>query len=232
MRTLGLVGGISWVSTADYYKLLNEEINRRCGGHTSVQCLLYSFNFAEIKELQDRGEWPEILRRLTDISRRMADAGAECLLLCANTMHAVADDLRGRIGIPLLHIAEATALAIERRGLARVGLLGTRFTMEMDFFRNKLAARGIDALTPEEGDRGYVHTTIFDELARGRFLQGTKEGYLAIIERLAARGAQGVILGCTEIPLLLKPSDTPLPLFDTVAIHVDEAIRFALGDQT
>lgn len=230
MKTLGLIGGTTWVSSVDYYKLLNEQVNKRLGGRHSAQCLLHSFDFSEIKDLQDRNDWPGLLRRLTGVAERLAAAGAEAIMICANTLHVVADDLRSQIPLPVIHIAEATGRSIGRQHLTKVGLLGTKFTMEMDFFKAKLAEQQIETVTPREPDRRFVHATIFDELARGIFTEDTRRRYLAIMDDLGAQGAEGIVLGCTEIPLLVKQSDHPLPLFDTVAIHVDAGVRFALGE--
>jgi aspartate racemase len=194
MKTLGLVGGMSWASSSDYYRLLNEGINQRLGGLNSARCILYSLNFADIKQLNDRQDWAAALDLVTGVSRRLSAAGAECIMICANTMHLIADDLRKNIDIPVIHIAEVTADAIERLGLATVGLLGTRFTMEMDFFKQKLADRRIRTLIPSEVERGFIHDTIFDELGRGVFQNRTRRRYLEIIEELASRGAQGLVL--------------------------------------
>ncbi len=232
MKTIGLVGGISWLSSADYYRVINESVNHRLGGLNFARCILYSFNYADIKKFNDTQDWPGILQVTTDVCRRLAAAGAECILLCANTMHVIADDLREQIDIPVIHIAEATADAVTRQGLKTVGLLGTRFTMEMDFFTKKLAARGIATVIPPDADRGFVHATIFEELGKGVFQQHTKERYLRIIDALAANGAEGVILGCTEIPLLIKQADCALPLFDTVTIHATAGVQFALSTGT
>lgn len=228
MKTIGLVGGSSWVSSMDYYRLLNERINRQLGGINYARCILYSFNFADIKKLNDARDWKTTLKLITGVSRHLASAGAECILLCANTMHVIADDLRKAIKIPVIHIAEATADAIKERGLKQVGLLGTKFTMEMDFFTKKLGDRNIETIVPNEADREFVHATIFDELGKGIIREATKRQYLDIIRELGKRGAEGVILGCSEIPLLIEQPDTQIPIFDTVAIHIEAAVRFAI----
>lgn len=229
MKTIGLVGGSSWVSSMDYYRLLNESIHRHLGGHNYARCIMYSFNFADIKHLNDTRDWTRTLELVTGVSRNLAASGAECILLCANTMHVIADDLRRAIEIPVIHIAEATATAIVERGLTRIGLIGTKFTMEMDFFTRKLDARKIETIIPPEEDREFIHATIFDELGKGIIREATKRHYLDIIRGLTKQGAQGVILGCSEIPLLIEQRDCTIPLFDTVAIHVEEAVRFALN---
>lgn len=169
MKTLGLVGGTSWVSSSDYYKLINEGINQRLGGLNYAQCIMYSFNFADIKRLNDRQDWAATLELVTGVCRKLSAAGADGIMLCANTMHVIADDLRANIGIPVIHIAEATAEAVARRNLKKVGLLGTKFTMEMDFFKQKLSARQIETVIPPPADREFVHSTIFDELGKGVF---------------------------------------------------------------
>ncbi len=229
MKTLGLVGGTSWVSTAHYYALLNELAHERLGGDHGARLVLYSFDHAEMVAYNQRRDWPGVLELVAGVCRHLVASGAEGVMLCANTMHVIADDLRAQLDVPVIHIAEVTAAAIERQGLARVGLLGTRFTMEMDFFKAKLAARGIETLVPEPPEREFVHETIFGELARNDFRDATRRRYLAIMEALAARGAQGVVLGCTEIPMLVRPADTALPLFDTVRLHAEAAVEFALG---
>ena len=229
MKTIGLVGGTSWVSSSDYYKLINERVNQRLGGLNYARCILYSFNFAEFKELNDKQDWATTLKLVTAVCKKLSAAGAECILLCANTMHVIADDLRRNIGIPVIHIAEATADAVEKQGLRKVGLLGTKFTMEMDFFKKKLQARGIETVIPSDTDREFVHATIFEELGKGVFQETTKQRYIGIIEALASQGAKGIILGCTEIPLLIKQSECSPLLFNTVEIHAEAGVKFALA---
>lgn len=230
MKTIGLIGGSSWISSMDYYRLLNESVHRKLGGHNYARCIMYSFNFADIKKLNDAKDWSTTLTLVTGVSKKLASAGAECIVLCANTMHVIAEDLSRAIELPIIHIADATADAIVGKGLQRVGLLGTKFTMEMDFFTRKLEARQIETIIPPEEDREFIHTTIFDELAKGIVREATKREYLDIIRGLTKQGVQGVILGCSEIPLLIEQRDCTIPLFDTVAIHVEEAVRFALRD--
>ncbi|MGA2624411.1 MAG: aspartate/glutamate racemase family protein [Bacteroidota bacterium] len=228
MKTIGLVGGTSWVSTVDSYRLLNELVNQQLGGTNFARCILYSFNFADIEDITRRQDWSSMLEIMTPVCRNLAGAGAECIMLGANTLHVIADDLRTKIDVPLIHIAEATGEVIKRRKLKKVGLLGTKFTMEMDFFKKKLAARGIETVIPPEADREFVHLSIFEELGKGVFQDSTKQRYLQIIEKLAAEGAEGIVLGCTEIPMLIKQTDSPLPLFDTVTIHAEAGVDFAL----
>ncbi len=231
MKTIGMVGGTTWLSTVDYYRLLNEMVNERLGGTHNARCILYSFNFGEIQVLTERRDWPAILELVTRVCRDLTAAGAEGIMLCANTMHLIADDLAKRIEIPIIHIVDATGEAIERQGMKRVGLLGTRYTMEMDFYPSRLATRGIETITPEEADREFIHATIFGELARGELRDDSRRRFIAVIDALAARGAQGVVLGCTEIPLLVKQTDCALPLFDTTRIHAEAVVRFALADE-
>jgi aspartate racemase len=229
MKTLGLIGGTSWHSTVEYYRTINRLVNDRLGGLASARLLLWSVNHEEMPAPSDADRWPAIGATLSDIARRLETAGAECVVLCANTPHVVAESVEGAVRIPLIHIAEVTAAAISRQGLRKVGLLGTRFTMEHTFFRDRLARAGIDAVVPEDEDRTFVHASIFGELARGAFTAETRAAYLRIIGRLVARGAEGVILGCTEIPLLIKPGDCDVPTFDTTTIHATAAVDFALG---
>jgi aspartate racemase len=227
MKTFGLVGGTSWVSSVEYYTRLNEQINQRLGGNNFAKCILYSFNFAEIEKITKRKDWDALLKLVIPICRNLTATGAECIMLCANTMHVIAEELRDVIDIPLIHIAEATAAAVERQHIKKVGLLGTKFTMELDFFKKKLLAKQIEAIIPTDDDRKFIHATIFDELGKEIFKESTKKRYLEIIGELASKGAGGIILGCTEIPLLIKQTDTPLPLFDTLEIHVEAGVKFA-----
>lgn len=229
MKILGLIGGTSWISTVEYYRLLNERINARLGGLNFARCAIYSLNFADVAEINRRQDWDALYELVGQAAEGMRGAGAEGIILGANTMHIVADRVEARVGLPVIHIADATARAIRVRGLDRVALLGTRFTMEKDFFRDRLSARGISTMIPGDADREFIHGTIFDELAKGELVPASKVRYLEIIDRLAADGAQGIILGCTEIPLLIKPTDTPTPLFDTTSIHVDAAVEYALA---
>jgi aspartate racemase len=229
MKTLGLIGGISWISTAEYYKLINEGINAQLGGLNFAQCIIYSFNYADIKKNNDTNNWASTSKMLTEACLNLKQSGAEAIVLCANTMHLVADEVQQIVQLPLIHIATVTAADIKKQGLKKVGLLGTKFTMELDFFTDKLKDQYIEAIIPDADDREFIHQTIGDELGKGIFKPETKARYLNIINQLAARGAEGVILGCTEIPLLIKSTDTDIPLFDTILIHVNAAIEFALG---
>lgn len=228
MKTLGLIGGISWVSTIDYYRLINEGINARLGGLNFSRCIIHSFNYADIKRNNDAGDWASTLQMITDASLKLKQSGAEGIVLCANTMHKIADEVQAAVGLPVIHIATATAAEIEKQNVKKVALLGTKFTMEMDFFRSKLDARNIEVIIPQEDDREFIHYTIFEELGRGVINPESRKRYISIIESLAMKGAQGAILGCTEIPMLIKPQDVSVPVFDTTQIHAAEAVRFSL----
>lgn len=230
MKTLGLIGGMSWESTLPYYRLINEQVRARLGGLHSAKLVLYSVDFAEIEQLQQAGDWVTAGARLADAARALAAAGAEALVLCTNTMHKVAPAIAAAVNVPLLHIADPTAAAIRAAGLTRVGLLGTRFTMEQDFYVERLRGQGLDVLLPDAGQREIVHSVIYDELCRGRSEPASRVAYRAIIADLACRGAEAVILGCTEISLLIGPDDSPLPLFDTTQLHARAAVDFALAD--
>lgn len=229
MKTLGLVGGTGWPSTIEYYRALNEEVGRRTGGSDAARLVLYSLNFGDVLRRFDAGDDRGVHDLALDAARAVIAAGAEGIVLCANTLHMFAAELERELPVPILHIAEATARDIRARGLTRVGLLGTRRTMELDFYPEKMRPRGIEVITPPEEERAFVNHAILKELILDRFLPETKARMLAVIEGLRARGAKGVVLGCTEIPLLVKQSDTDLPLFDTLALHVNAAVDFALG---
>lgn len=229
MKTIGLIGGLSWLSTIDYYRMLNEMINEKLGGVSSAKIILYSVNFEEIKQLTEAGRWDEIEKLMTSIAKKLQAAGADCLLLGANTMHKIADNIQQSIGIPLINIAEETAKEIKQQPFHTIALLGTKYTMQFDFYKTKLAQQGITTIIPGEEDIEFINTAIYSEMGKGIFLPATKEKFLAIISKLAEQGAQGVILGCTEIPILIKQSDCKVPLFDTTKIHSAAAIRFALA---
>jgi len=230
MKTLGLLGGMSWESTAVYYRLINREIRRRLGGSHSARCVVYSLDFAEVEALQRAGEWGSAARMLAEGARRLVAAGAELLLICSNTMHRIFDELEREVPARWLHIADATARRIRDSGLRQVGLLGTRFTMEESFYRERLEGRhGLRVLTPEALDRRRVDEVIFRELVLGRIRRESRAEFVRIIEQLAERGAEGVILGCTEIGLLVKPRHTRVPLFDTTEIHAMAAVEAALA---
>lgn len=230
MRLLGLIGGMSWESTATYYRLLNELARERLGGLHSARLLLWSVDFAEIAALQHWGDWEEAGMRLADVARRLEGAGAEALVLCTNTMHKLADTVQAAVGIPLLHIADATGAAIATSGCRQPALLATRFTMEQDFYARRLRiAYGLEPLIPDEPGRAMVHGIIYDELCRGVVRPESKARYLEEIERLRMAGADCVILGCTEIGMLIGQGDLDLPVFDTTALHARSAMDFALA---
>jgi aspartate racemase len=229
MKTLGLIGGLSWYSTSVYYRLINERVASRLGGEHSARMILYSVEFHDFRVLQARNDWPAVERLLVDISGRLERAGAELLVMCTNTAHVVADGVREGIGIPLLHVAEETARAIERSGIDRVGLLGTRFTMEHSFFTSKLAERGIATVVPEAGERAFVHRCIFEELTQGKFTEATRRKFIEIMRGLAGLGAQGMVFGCTEIGLLIDVATCGFEVFDTTSIHAWAAADAALA---
>lgn len=229
MKTIGLLGGMSWESTLPYYRHINETVRERLGGLHSARLVLYSLDFHEIEALQRQGDWAAAGTLLADAARRLESAGADFLLLCTNTMHKVADAIEAASALPLLHIADPTAAAIQAAGLQRVGLLGTRFTMEQPFYRQRLEDRhGIQVLVPDEPDRAEVHRVIYEELCRGVVSEASRQAYRQVISRLVARGAQAVILGCTEIGLLVRADDAEVPLFDTCVLHAQAAAERAL----
>jgi aspartate racemase len=228
MTTIGLLGGMSAESTAQYYRLINEDVRDRLGGLHSADCLLYSVDFAPIAALQADGRWDEAAEVLAAGARRLEAGGAGFFLLCTNTMHKVADAVRAAVSIPLLHIGDAIADAVFAAGASRVGLLGTAFTMEQPFLRDRLAGRGLDVLIPSGEDRADVHRIIYDELCRGVIRDESRTRYRAIIDRLAEDGAEGVILACTEIELLVGQSDSPVPVFPTTRLHARAAVDRAL----
>jgi aspartate racemase len=229
LRNIGLIGGMSWESTAQYYRLLNEFTRQRLGGLHSARCVLYSVDFAEIEGLQEQGRWEEAGQVLGAAARSLQAAGADMLLLCTNTMHKVADQVQAAVSVPLLHLADATADAVRAAGLRRVGLLGTAFTMEQDFYRGRLRERGLEVCVPDAEGRALVHRVIYQELCRGQVRDDSRRAYRQIIDGLVAAGAQGVILGCTEIELLIGPADSPVPVFPTATLHARAAVDAALA---
>jgi aspartate racemase len=229
MKTVGLIGGMSWESTATYYRLINQGVRERCGGLHSAKLLLYSVDFAEIEEMQSAGRWYEAGQLLAEAAARLEKGGADLLLICTNTMHKVADQVAAAVTLPLLHIAEATGERIARDGLEAIGLLGTRFTMEEDFYRSVLENQfGLRVVVPAAEDRRLIDKVIFDELCRGIIADESRKKYLRIVDSLAAQGCAAVILGCTEIALLIGPRDTDLPLYDTTEIHAQQAVAMML----
>ncbi|WP_321365489.1 aspartate/glutamate racemase family protein [uncultured Desulfuromusa sp.] len=231
MKTIGLLGGMSWESTVLYYQLLNEGVRERLGGLHSAKVLMHSVDFAEIEQFQVNGQWQEAGNKLGDAALGLTLSGADMILICTNLMHKVAPIIEAQIKVPLLHIADATGKAIKGQGLKKVGLLGARYTMEEDFYRQRLLDNfGLDVIIPEPEDREYVHQAIFKELCVGKFTDGTRKNYLTIIDKLRDQGAEGVILGCTEIPLLVRQDDTDLPLFNTAALHARYALEQAFTE--
>ena len=229
MKTIGLLGGMSWESTALYYRLINEETRRRLGGLHSARTVLFSVDFHEIEVMQNQDKWAAAADLLGDAALSVEKAGADFLLICTNTMHKVADDVAARIDIPLLHLADATADRIAECGVSTVGLLGTRFTMEQDFYRERLERRGITVLTPAEDDRRLVHRVIYEELCLGIVQDESRTAFLDIMNALTRRGAEAVIQGCTEIGMLVREEHTDINLFDTTRIHAEQAVATALA---
>ncbi|WP_066452409.1 aspartate/glutamate racemase family protein [Halomonas chromatireducens] len=231
MKTIGLLGGMSWESTASYYRALNEGVRAALGGLHSAKLCLYSVDFAEIERLQHADDWDATAEILSQAARSVEAGGADFLLIGTNTMHKVAPQVAKAVSIPLLHIADATAHRLATDGVSRVGLLGTRFTMEHDFYKGRITEGfGIEVLVPDEGQRDQVHEVIFHELCLGQVKEASRQRYLEIIESLREKGAEAVILGCTEIALLVQQSHTAVPLYDTAAIHAEEAVKWAIGD--
>ncbi|WP_328692244.1 aspartate/glutamate racemase family protein [Streptomyces caniferus] len=230
MKVIGLIGGMSWESTAEYYRLLNELARRRLGGLHSARCVLYSLDFAEIEQLQVQGRWEEAGEILASAARSLEKAGADMVLICTNTMHKVAGQVEAAVGVPLLHLADATADAVRAAGVRKVGLLGTAFTMEQDFYRARLEAAGLDVCVPDAEGRTLVHQVIYEELCLGVVKDESRKEYQRVIGSLVEAGAEGVILGCTEIELLVGPQDSPVPVFPTTRLHAEAAIDVALAE--
>ncbi|HNX28935.1 MAG TPA: aspartate/glutamate racemase family protein [Syntrophomonadaceae bacterium] len=228
MKTIGLIGGMSWESTAEYYRIINEEIKQRLGGYHSAKCILYSVDFAEIEKCQTNGEWEKMGEILAKAARSLEAAGADFIILGTNTMHNVADQIKLEINIPFLHIADMTAREVLADGIKTIGLLGTRYTMEQDFYKSRLESQGIRVIIPQETDRVIVNSVIYNELCLGQIIDQSRAGFKRIITDLAAQGAEGIILGCTEIGLLVKQEDSRVPLFDTTVIHARSAVDYAL----
>ena len=230
MKTIGLIGGMGWVSTLEYYRLINEETNKRLGGLNAARCILYSVNYADINECNLREDHEGVYTLVLDAAVKLKNAGADFLVLCANTLHQYFERLNEETNLPFVHIADATAAEIKKRGLSTIGLLGTKFTMEMDFYTTILSDAGITSLVPEKPERPFIHSTIMDELLKEIIKPEAKQRFLEIINDLEQKGAQGIVLGCTEIPLLIKQEDTHLPVFDTLKIHAKAVVDFALQD--
>lgn len=229
-QVIGLMGGMSWKSSAEYYRLINEGIHTSLGGLHSARCLMWSFDFADVEVFQRTGEWDRAAALLIDAAQRLERGGADFLVIATNTMHIVAPAVQAATSLPLLHIADPTAARIKAGGLGRVGLLGTAFTMEQDFYKGRLASEhGLDVLVPDASDRAVVHRIIYEELVHGDIRATSRQAYREVIARLVARGAEAIILGCTEIMLLVGQEDSPVPLFDTTALHAQAAVERALG---
>jgi len=229
MKTIGLLGGMSWESSMVYYKIVNEKVKEILGGHHSCECIMYSVDFDTIKTLQHKGDWDELTRIMISAAQKIEKGGAQMLTICTNTMHKMYNEVQNSISIPVLHIADATAEAIKEKNLHTIALLGTRFTMEHDFYKGRLTDKhGINVLVPEGKDLETVHNIIYNELVLGVIKNESREAYKKIIEKLAKKGAQGVILGCTEIPLLIQQNHVSIPVFDTTTIHAEKTVKFAL----
>jgi len=229
-RIIGLIGGMSWESSAEYYRIVNREVRDRLGGVHSARCLMWSMDFGEIERLQHAGDWEALTRLMIEAARNLEAGGADFVVVCTNTMHRMAEAIEAAIGIPLLHIADPTAEAIRRAGVTRVGLLGTAFTMEQDFYKGRLATKfGLEVIVPDEADRRIVHDVIYRELVAGEIRASSRDRYREVIARLVARGAEAVILGCTEIMLLVCDTDSAVPLYDTTRLHALAAVDLALG---
>lgn len=228
-KTIGLIGGMSWESSAEYYRIINQEMQHRLGGVHSAQCLMFSLDFDEIKQLQHANEWEKLAENMKDAAIRLERGGADFIVLCTNTMHRLADEMAAAVKIPMLHIADPTAERIKSAGFKRIGLLGTAFTMEQDFYKGRLQQHhGLEVIVPEADDRRMVHEVIYQELVLGKINPVSRQAYRAIIARLIERGAEAIILGCTEIMLLVSDEDSAVPLFDTTTIHAMAAVDHAL----
>lgn len=229
MKTIGLIGGMSWESSIEYYRLINEITRSKLGGLHSARSVMYSVDFAEVEVIQHQNRWAEAAELLTAAARNLENSGADFIVLCTNTMHKVADEIQASIQIPFLHIADATAQRVKEAGIEKIGLLGTRFTMQEDFYKGRLAHKfGLDVRVPADEERELIHRVIYDELVVGRIVPKSKEQYIAIMEQMISQGAEGIILGCTEIGLLVHQEDTQVPLFDTTRIHAEAAVDYAL----
>lgn len=232
MKTIGLLGGMSWESSLEYYRIMNEKVKEVLGGYHSAKCMMYSVDFEEVKQLQYSGNWSAATDLLVTAAEQVERGGADCLLICTNTMHMMADEVQANIHIPLIHIADVTGERIQAQKLRKVGLLATKFTMEQDFYRSRLNEKyGIEVVIPDEDDRQTVHSIIYEELILGKILPDSKEKYKRIIDKLVEQGAEGIILGCTEIMLLIDQQDCTVPVFDTTRIHAEAGVAFALQKQ-
>lgn len=229
MRTIGLIGGMSWESSLEYYRLINQGVKQRLGGFHSARCLMYSVDFAEVEQMQSSGAWDDATALMIDAAQRLERGGADCIVICTNTMHLMAPQVEAAVSLPLLHIVDSTAQAICAQGIQQVALLGTGFTMQQPFYRERLESHGLEVMIPLEAEREIIHRVIYDELVKGILREESREAYIRIIERMYGDGAEAVILGCTEIGLLIKPGDVTIPRFDTTALHAQSAVDFALA---
>lgn len=230
MKTIGLIGGLSWESSAVYYRIINQLVQSKLGGVHSAKCIMYSVDFAQFDELQHQGDWPRLTDLMIDAGMRLKNGGADFLIICTNTMHKVADEVERQVEIPLIHIADAAATEVKKQGLSKVALLGTKFTMEQDFYKNRLVQKhGIAVMIPEQEERELVHSVIYQELVVGKLLKSSREAFAKIINRMCEAGAEGVVLGCTEIPLLISQKDCVVPVFDTMQLHATAAVEYSLS---
>ena len=228
MKTIGLIGGMSWESTVTYYKIINETVKEKLGGLHSAKCILYSIDFQEIEECQANGNWEKSGEILGEAANNLEKAGADFIVICTNTMHKVVNQVKEKISVPILHIAEMTAEKILEKGLKNIALLGTKYTMEQDFYKSKLIEKGINVIIPDKNDIEIINKVIYDELCLGTINSNSKKKFLEIVDKLRSKGAEGIILGCTEIGLLIKNEDTDVPLFDTAVIHAEEAAIYSI----
>ena len=228
LKTIGLIGGMSWESTVTYYKIINETVKEKLGGLHSAKCILYSVDFQEIKECQANGNWEKSGEILGEAAYNLEKAGADFIVICTNTMHKVVNQIKEKISIPILHIAEMTAEKILEKGLKNIALLGTKYTMEQDFYKSKLIEKGINVIIPDKNDIEIINEVIYDELCLGTINSDSKKKFLEIVDKLRSKGAEGIILGCTEIGLLIKNADTDVPLFDTAIIHAEQAAMYSI----
>jgi len=229
MKTIGLIGGMSWESSLEYYRIINETVKEKLGGFHSAKCLMYSVDFEEVEKLQRNGKWDEATALMIDAAQRVKKGGADFVVICTNTMHKMAEEVQNSINIPLLHLADVTAERIKAQGLKKVGLLGTKFTMEEDFYKGRLIKKhGLEVMIPDDEEREAIHNILYNELCMGEIKKISKDKFKKIIDNLVLKGAEGIILGCTEIPLLIDKEDYEIPLFDTTRIHAEEAVEYAL----
>lgn len=228
MKTIGLIGGTTWHSTIDYYRIINDQLNKKLGGDDTAKLILFSVNYGELKKLTHQNDWKSVAEIVGNASKRVEDAGADCLLLCANTMHHIFDEVQNGVSIPVIHIVDAVAGEIKKKNIYTAALLGTKYTMGLPFYKDRLSVHGINTIIPDEEGFNMVNTTIYEELGKGIFLPETKGKYRELIRELTGKGSEGIILGCTEIPMLINQADSPVPVFDTTLIHAMAAVHFAV----